>query len=70
MFYVAIVIQVSFKEDELELYNKVRAHSSPGAFIKDVLIEYYGQSLHEVAVTSEKRNIAHTNTIDTILGNL
>lgn len=52
------VIQVSFKEDELWLYDKVKAHSSAGAFIKDVLTEYYKDStLKEVASTKEPKNI-------------
>lgn len=52
------VIQVSFKEDELWLYDKVKAHSSPGAFIKDVLTEYYKDgTIKEVATTKEPKNI-------------
>lgn len=52
------VIQVSFKEDELWLYDKVKAHSSPGAFIKDVLTEYYnGGNIREATAESAVSNL-------------
>ncbi|MEA5057794.1 hypothetical protein SDC9_185464 [bioreactor metagenome] len=38
-----IRIPISFKEDELWLYEKLCEHSSPSAWIKDLLKMYYKQ---------------------------
>lgn len=34
-------ISISFREDEMWMYEKITEHSSPSAWIKDLLKEYY-----------------------------